>query len=99
MKRLVFLTAAIGGGAIAARRLVPRERRESVSQLPTAVRERMMKRMARMMEEMPEDAPPKVLMSSLRRIQEQNEELLALMREQNALLRERLATEQSSTAA
>jgi hypothetical protein len=99
MKRLVFLIAAIAGGMIAVRRLVTPERREKVSQLPTAMGGRMMERMTRMMEEMPEDAPPKVLMTSLRRIQEQNDELLALVREQNDLLRERLAAEQSSKAA
>ncbi len=99
MKRLVCLMAFLVGGAIAARRLVTPERRESISHLPTAMGGRMMERMTRIMEEMPEDAPPKVIMSTLRRLQEQNDELLALMREQNDLLRERLAAEQSSKAA
>ena len=39
---------------------------------------------------MPENSPPKVFMSSLRRMQEQNDQLAALVREQNDLLRERL---------
>jgi hypothetical protein len=99
MKRLVFLTALGVGGAVALRRLVSPERRERISQLPTAMRGRAMERMARMMEEMPEDFPPKVFMSTMRRLQEQNEELLALMREQNDLLREQLATGKSSAAA
>ncbi len=43
----------------------------------------------RMMERMPEDAPPKVMTSGVRHLQEQAEELLALLREQNELLRER----------
>ncbi|MFQ6019518.1 MAG: hypothetical protein ACE5KW_02055 [Dehalococcoidia bacterium] len=42
------------------------------------------------MEHMPEEAPPKAMMSGLRRIQEQNEQLLAL-------LRERLPVEESSS--
>ena len=98
MKKLVCLTAFFAGGAIAARRLLSPERRERISQLPTTMRGRAMERMARMMEEMPEDFPPKFFMSAMRRLQEQNEELLALMREQNALLRERLGAGQSSTA-
>ena len=96
MKRLVCLTALFAGGAVALRKLATPERRESMSQMPAAMRTRMMERMARMMEEMPEDLPPKVFMSSLRRLQEQNDELLALMREQNDLLRERLGAGQPS---
>ena len=43
----------------------------------------------RMMERMPADSPPKVMTSGIRHLQEQNEELLTLLREQNELLRER----------
>jgi hypothetical protein len=45
--------------------------------------------MKRMMERMPADSPPKVTTSGIRRLQEQNEELLALLRDQSELLRER----------
>ena len=41
-----------------------------------------------MMEEMPEDSPPRLVMSTLPRLAEQNDEILALLREQNALMRE-----------
>ena len=51
------------------------------------------------MEMMPEDSPPMVIMSSLRRLQEQNEELLALQREQNELLRERLRVQETPSQA
>lgn len=37
--------------------------------------------MGRFMESMPDEAPPKQMMSTLRRIEETNEELLALLRE------------------
>ena len=47
------------------------------------------------MELMPEDSPPKVMTSGIQRMQEQNEELLALLREQNDLLRERLPAEKA----
>ena len=78
--------AAIAG-TMAVRRLVPAERREELRERLSRVPGSMMEGM---MERMPEDAPPKVMTSGVRHIQEQNEELLALMREQNELLRERL---------
>jgi len=43
--------------------------------------------MDRMMKALPEGSPPKVISSVLSRLQEQNEEILALIREQNELLR------------
>ena len=87
MKKLVFLMAVVLSTAVVVRRRVPSERRtqlrESLTQMPMTMMERCM-------EMMPEDSPPMVMMAGLRRIQEQNEELLALQREQNELLRERL---------
>jgi hypothetical protein len=43
--------------------------------------------MARMMEGLPPDSPPKLVMSILPRLQQQNDEIIALLREQNELLR------------
>ena len=84
MKELLFVTAVALGTVVAVRRLVPAERRtqlrESLAQMPATMMERCM-------ESMPEDSPPKVMMSSMRRFEEQNDELLALSREQNKLLR------------
>lgn len=94
MKKPVLLMVVLVGAAMTLRRL---------SQMPGTMRdrmtERMMERMRRMMEGMPEDSPPKLFMSSMRRREEQNQELLALMREQNALLRESLAAGESSPSA
>lgn len=53
-----------------------------------AARRRMMKRM---MDAMPEDSPPKLVMTILPRVQEQNDQILALLKEQNDLLRRRRA--------
>ena len=89
MKRVLLLIAVLVGGAIAVRRLLTAERREGLSRLPGTFMERCM-------EQMPEDSPPKVMMSSLRRVGEQNEEILALLREQNDLLRERGSAEKAS---
>ncbi len=88
MRRVLLLTAIVFGGMFVARRLLTAERREGLSRLPATI-------MDRCMEHMPEDSPPKVMTSGIRRMQEQNEEILALMREQNELLRERLTVEKA----
>ncbi len=92
MRRVLLLTASVFGGVFVARRLLTAERREGLSRLPGTFMERCM-------ELMPEDSPPKVMTSGIRRMQEQNEELLALLREQNALLRERLSVERAPSRA
>lgn len=77
MKKLLLpiftLPAAVLGGAAALHYLLPPERR-------TQVRERLA--------HMPDDSPPKVLMSGVRRIQDQNDAIIAYLREQNDLLRQ-----------
>ncbi len=84
MTRLFFMVAMVVGIAVAVRRLVPAERRaefqESLAHAPGAMMERGM-------EMMPENSPPKVMMSSFRRFEEQNEEVVRLLRSQNRLLR------------
>jgi len=49
-----------------------------------AMRRKIMKRM---IDAMPEDSPPKLVMSILPRLQEQNDQILALLKEQTDLLR------------
>ena len=83
MRRLVALGAVVGGGLIAARRLLSSEGRD-LGRRPRAMAQRMM---ARMIEGLPPDSPPKLVMSILPRLQEQNDEIIALLREQNELLR------------
>ena len=91
MKKLLFRLAILAGIVYAVRTLLEDEgRRERLGQLPATVMERGM-------EMMPEDSPPKVIMSSLRRLQEQSDQLLALLREQKELLRDRLRTQESSS--
>ena len=67
----------------AVRSLLTEERRERLARLPATMMERGM-------EMMPEGSPPVVMMSGLRRIQEQNDEPLAV-------LRERLPVQQGSS--
>lgn len=83
MKKL-FLVALLLVSVSAVRSLLKEERRERLARLPATMMEKCM-------EMMPEDSPPVVMMSGLRRIQEQNDELLAL-------LRERLPVQQGSSA-
>jgi hypothetical protein len=84
MKELLFVAAIALGTAVAVRRLVPPGRRtqlrESLVGMPATMMERCM-------ESMPEDSPPKVMISAMRRFEQQNDELLALVREQNKLMR------------
>ena len=85
MKRFIALGAIVLGGAIAFQLLARKPRR----QFSSAVRERVLKRMERMMAGLPEGSPPKLVMSVLPRLREQNDEILRTLREQNDLLRER----------
>jgi hypothetical protein len=94
MKKLLILAVAVFFAVKAVRRLMPSEAGEGGFDVRGTMAERLMERCRRMMEEMPEDFPPKLMMSSLQRIQGQNDELLTLMREQNELLREHLPATQ-----
>lgn len=85
MKKLLFRVAILVGIAYAIRTLLGDEgRRQGLAHLPASMMEKCM-------EMMPEDSPPKAMMSALTRIQEQNDELAMLLREQNELLRQRAA--------
>lgn len=90
MNRLVLLGAATVGGLIAYRCLSPEMRHR----LTSTVRHRMMKHMEKMMASLPEDAPPKLVMSILPKLREQNDHIIALLQEQNDLLRRRQQTAQ-----
>ena len=66
--------------------LLSKTRRE---QMRSSMRGRMQRRMHAFMDRLPDDSPPKLVASVLPRLREQNDEMLQLLREQNALLRER----------
>jgi hypothetical protein len=87
MSKLVGLGVATLGGLI----VLQCFRRESRHRLARAVggwmTERMAKHMGRMMASLPEGAPPKLVMSVLPKLQAQNEQIMAMLREQNELLR------------
>jgi hypothetical protein len=85
MNRLALLGAATVGGLIAYRCLSP----ETRHRLTGTVKHRMMKHMEKMMASLPEDAPPKLVTSILPRLRAQNDQIIALLQEQNKLLRGR----------
>jgi hypothetical protein len=85
MKPLTAIGLATVGGVIAFRCLPA----DSRSRLAAAMKHRMSKAMLQMMASLPEDAPPKLIMTVLPKLQAQNEQIIAMLREQNALLRER----------
>ena len=92
MRKLLILVAILLGGAYAVRGLLGSERGERLARLPATMMERCM-------EMMPEDSPPMVMMSSLRQLQAQSDELLALLREQGEQLRERLRVQETPSQA
>ena len=83
MKALVALGLATAG--VAAFLCLPREARGRVT---TAAGHWITERMEHMMAILPEGAPPKIIKSILPRLREQNDQIIALLQEQNALLRE-----------
>lgn len=84
MNKGIILGATVVGGAIALRSLLRKPGRG----LGSAIGGRMLRRMEHMMAMLPEDAPPKLIMSVLPRLREQNDQIVAMLSEQNALLRE-----------
>ena len=86
MKTLVAVGAVTLGAVIAVRYLP----RQSPGHLGDVVGRRIMKRMEQIIASLPEGAPPKLVMSVLPRLQAQNDQIIAMLREQNDLLRKRL---------
>ncbi|MFC5499074.1 hypothetical protein ACFPOE_16115 [Caenimonas terrae] len=82
MNRPLGLGVAAAGGLLGLGLLL-RAKRERIGD---AVRHRMVGRMERMMVSLPENSPPKLVMSVLPQLREQNEQIISLLREQNALL-------------
>jgi hypothetical protein len=87
MKRLMLVSGIVVGGAVASR-ILSENQRDPISRLAAEMRKRFKSHMGRMMEEMPEDSPPRLVMSTLPRLAEQNDQILELLREQNALITE-----------
>lgn len=92
MNRSIALGAAVVGGVVAFRSLSRAPRRR----LTGAIGRRMRQRMEHMMASLPDDAPPKLIMSVLPRLRDQNDQIIAMLREQNEVLRAQLQTAQGA---
>ncbi len=91
MNKLVGLGLVVAGGLIAVQAMSPVRRRR----LGDAVRNRMLGRMERMMAGLPEGSPPKLIMSVLPQLRDQNNRILQMLQEQNDWLREQRDTSES----
>ncbi len=84
MNKLIAIGLVAVGGVMAFRAL-PRETR---SRLTAPLKRRISEHMKQMMATLPEDAPPKLVMSILPKLQAQNDRIIAMLRDQNELLRQ-----------
>lgn len=90
MNKVITLGASVLGGLVGLQIFSPERRRR----VAAGVRRQMRQRMEQMMASLPEESPPKLIMTVLPQLHEQNEQIIAMLREQNALLRDRLANTQ-----
>lgn len=86
MNRYIALGATVIGGVIAFRSLSKAPRRR----LGSVLGRRMLRHMEHMMASLPDNSPPKLVVSVLPRLREQNDQIIAMLREQDTLLREYL---------
>jgi hypothetical protein len=85
--KLVALGAAAAGGVIVLR-CIPTESRHRMTQaVGDWITKKTIERVERLMASLPESAPPKLIASILPKLQAQNEQILAMLQEQNELLR------------
>ncbi len=94
MKKLFALGLVTFGGVIVLR-FLPQELRTRPA---AAVRRWIAKHMEQMMVSLPANAPPKLVMSILPKLQTQHEQIIALLQEQNELLRQKQRTTSRSGA-
>ena len=79
---------AVVGGIFAARK---RSRSEGRAELNPSTPTAKQGRLERFFERLPADSPPKLMMSILPRLREQNDEIIALLRQQNEWMRQERA--------
>jgi hypothetical protein len=87
MKPLVALGLATAGVGPSCSR--PKESRERIG---ASAKRWGAERLEHIMANLPEDAPPKLVMTLLPKLREQNDQIIALLQEQNGLRRERQGT-------
>ncbi len=95
MKTFIVLGVAGIASAIAFRCL-PREMR---GRLASGMKHRISERVEHIMAGLPEDFPPKLIMSVLPKLRVQNDQIIAMLQEQNELLRKQQRTSVAMTTA
>jgi hypothetical protein len=85
--KIVGLGIAAIGGVIVLRYLPVESRHRMTLAVGNWMSKRVVDHMGRMMASLPEGAPPKLVASILPKLQMQNEQIIAMLREQNELLR------------
>lgn len=90
MNKVIILGAAAVGAAVALRSLSTASDRR----LGSPFSRRMLRHMEHMLAILPENAPPKLVMSILPRLREQNDQIVTMLREHNAFLRQLLKVDQ-----
>ena len=85
MKRLITLGAAAIAGAMAFRLSQGARQR-----LAADFHRRMLRHIEQMMASLPDSSPPKLVMSVLPRLRDQNDQIIAMLQQQIDLLREHL---------
>jgi len=84
MNKTIALGSAALAGVVIFQFLSPERR----GRLGAGARRQLTKRMEHVMSVLPEHSPPRLIMSILPKLREQNEEIITMLQEQNALLRE-----------
>ena len=67
--------------------------------LTSVIKHRISQRCERIIAGLPEGSPPKLVMSVLPKLQAQNDQIIAMLKEQNELIRERPHTSVATTSA
>ncbi len=86
--RLVAVGVAALGGVIAYRCIPSAWRHRMTHAVGGRISKHMIEHVGRVMASLPEGAPPKLVASILPKLQAQNEQIIAMLREQNELLRQ-----------
>ena len=90
--RLVTLGLTTVAGIIVLRCLPIKSRHRMTRAADDWIAKRMVDHIGRVMASLPEGAPPKLVASILPKLQAQNEQIIAMLREQNELLRQQQRT-------
>lgn len=87
MKKFIPMATFVLGGVVTYRWLLPSKRRETVDRVRARMRERVADGMEHLMDAMPDDSPPKLVVTTLPKLRQQSDEMLQLLKEQNERIR------------